>query len=115
MTKTTILPILLALSGCSSVGNVTYNQSIHNNDYVTITNTAPARISDCPKYIPLPPFMPPDVPLEKLRGALDKNDHEVIVELTRYIRELRESISKTKKENTQHYEAYSKSCSQQLK
>lgn len=115
MTKTAIMPILLALAGCSSVGDITYNQSIHSNDYVTITAPTPARTSDCPRYTPLPPFNPPDVPLEKLRSALDKNDHEVIIELTKYIRELRESISKRKKENIQHYENYSKSCAQQLK
>lgn len=113
--RLSLLFTMLLVSGCSNMGNIHRTQHIYNNEYVTVHEAVTAKSSECPKYIPLPIYFAPEVPLEKLRHAATKGEHDVILTMTKYIRELRENIAKRKKEEQQHYENYLKSCTLELK
>lgn len=116
MTKHLILLFtLLLVSGCSNMGNLSRTQHVYNNQYITIHEPAPIKSTECPKYLPLPTYFAPEVPLDRLRQAASKSDHDVVLAMTRYIKELRENIAQRKKDEQAHYDNYLKNCSDQLK
>ena len=112
---TPLLLGLLLLTGCSNMGNLNRTQHIYNNEYITIHESSTAKTAECPKYTPLPTYYAPEVPLDKLRHAASRGDHEVVLTMTKYIKDLRENIAKRKKEEQLHYENYLKSCTSELK
>ena len=105
----------LLLVGCSSVGNINRTtQHFYNIEIITVNEPLSSN-NGCPAYAPLPVTVTPEVPLVKLRQAADKGDHEVIVVLTKYIRDLREYIAKEKKEEMLHQQQYLDSCHAEVK
>lgn len=103
------------LSGCSNMGNTKHiTQYIYNTEIVTIKEpTIPTK--ECPPYVPLSVTITPEVPIVKIRQAADKSDHEVVIVLTKYIRDLREYIAKEKKEELIHQQQYLSNCDSTLK
>lgn len=90
-------------------------QYIYNTEITTTHESSLTKHAECPKYAPLFLQPVPEVPIDKLRAAADKGDHEVILVMTKHIKELREHIAKRKKEEQTHYETYLKSCATELK
>ena len=104
-----LLISVLLFTGCSNIGNRN-TQHIYNTEVITVRENTTSKKSDCPKYVPLATYHAPELPLEKLRVAVDKGDHEVVLAMTKYVKELREHIAKRKKEEQHHYEQYLNSC-----
>jgi uncharacterized protein YceK len=104
----------LLLIGCSSVGTLNQTvQHVYNTEIITIKEKQD--VSHCPVYKPLPTSAIPELPLMKVRHAADNNEREVVVILTKYIRDLREYIAKEKKEELLHHKKYLDSCSTEVK
>lgn len=117
---TTMALCSFLLTGCSNMGSQSrtiqhiYNTEIVNNENITIQESKQHTLA-CPIYIPLSSTAAPDIPILKVRQAADKSDHEVVVELTKYIRDLREYIAKQKKDEKLHYQKYLDSCLAEVK
>lgn len=104
----------VTLGACSNMANLhVTTQHIYNTKIITIKESAAPDV--CGKYQPLPASATPDLPIDKIRLAADQSDHEVIFLLTKYIRELREYISREKKEELAHHQKYLSDCESTLK
>lgn len=116
MTKPlSLLAAVLFLTGCSNMGNHTQTQYIFKTENVTQKETPVPKRQGCAKYIPLATYLPPDIPMDKLKQAIHEGEKETILELTRYIRDIRESVVKRKKDEKLHYEDYLKTCPDEAK
>lgn len=116
MTKSlSLLTAVLFLTGCSNMGNHTQTQYIFKTENVTNKEAQAVKVEACEKYTPLPVYLPPEIPLDKLRQATHEGEREVIIELTKYIKEIRESVVKRKKDERIHYENYLKTCPAEAK
>lgn len=101
---------LVLLMSCSNITNLDESRHIYNNEYITVNETHNTKKPDCPKYIPLPVYFAPEVPLDKIKRAANKSDHEVVLLMTAYIKELREDIARRKKDEQLHYDNYLNNC-----
>ncbi len=109
-----LAPFLLV--GCYNISSYTTLQYINSNNEETINNEqTEVVVHDCPLYVPLPPIVLPDVPVDKIRKAALKNDQEVINLMTKHIRELRERVATRKKEELEHYQNYLIKCNTEVK
>lgn len=106
---------IFTLLGCSNIANLNRTtQHIYNTEIITVKDT-PQITNSCTVYTPLPVTATPEMPIVKLRQAADKSDHEVVIVLTKYIRDLREYIAKEKKEEILHHQKYLESCQAEVK
>jgi tRNA G37 N-methylase Trm5 len=98
------------MGNSSSTTQNFYNTEYVSNEYITIGEQ-----KECRMYVPLDYTLTPDIPILKIRQAADKSDAEVILELTKYLKELREYIAKEKREQKAHYQNYIDACLSEVK
>lgn len=115
LNKLVLSALAVSLTGCTSTLSVPHTHYVTNNEFIILTSELDDGADTCPIYVPLPAFIAPDVPMDRLRQAAATNEKSVVLELTQYIRELREHISARKKDEQTHYQNYVDTCKDQLK
>ena len=103
------------LLSCSNVGNGNRIIRHAHNTEIKASKDAAEYDKTCPIYTLPAATVAPEIPVDKIRSAANKSDGEVIAMLTKHIRDLREYISKEKREAIIHHQKYLTICEFELK